>query len=80
MNGCRLARAAYKAGVIQPKDRTIVISTANGLKFTDFLFRYHAGKLEDVKTEFPFQPVELPADNDLIRKTIHEKLSEQIPS
>ena len=67
-------------GVIKPKDRTLVISTANGLKFTDFLLQYHAGKLEDVKTEYPFQPVELPADHDLIRKTIHEKLSEQILS
>ena len=67
-------------GVITPKDRVIVISTANGLKFTDFLYKYHAGELADVKTEFPFKPVELPADPDLIRKTIHEKLSEQIPS
>ncbi len=67
-------------GVIKPKDRTIVISTANGLKFTDFLLKYHAGELAEVKAEFPFQPVELPADNDLIRKTIHEKLSERIPS
>ena len=67
-------------GEIKSKDRVIVISTANGLKFTDFLYKYHAGELADVKTEFPFKPVELPADNDLIRKTIHEKLSEQIPS
>ncbi len=67
-------------GKIKSKDRVIVISTANGLKFTDFLYKYHAGELADVKTEFPFKPVELPADNDLIRKTIHEKLSEQIPS
>ena len=67
-------------GVIKPKDRTIVISTANGLKFTDFLLKYHAGELAEVKAAFPFQPVELPADHDLIRKTIHEKLSEHIPS
>jgi len=67
-------------GVIKPKDRTIVISTANGLKFTDFLLKYHAGELEDVKSQNLFHPVELPADHDLIRKTIHEKLSEQIPS
>jgi len=69
-----------RRGVIKPSDRTIVISTANGLKFTDFLLKYHAGELKEVKSEFPFQPVELPADHDLIRKTIHEKLSEQIPS
>ena len=32
-------------GVIKPKDRVIVISTANGLKFTDFLLKYHADEL-----------------------------------
>jgi threonine synthase len=67
-------------GVIKPKDRVIVISTANGLKFTDFLLKYHADELEDVKSKNVFHPVELPADNNIIRKTIHEKLSEQIPS
>ena len=67
-------------GVIKAKDRTIVISTANGLKFTDFLLKYHADELEDVKSQNLFHPVELPADHDLIRKTIHEKLSERIPS
>lgn len=67
-------------GVIKSKDRVIVISTANGLKFTDFLLKYHAGELEDVKSKNLFHPVELPADYNLIRKTIHEKLSEQIPS
>jgi threonine synthase len=32
-------------GEITQKDRTVVISTANGLKFTDFKVRYHEGKL-----------------------------------
>ena len=67
-------------GVIKPKDRVIVISTANGLKFTDFLLKYHADELEDVKSQNLFQPVELPADHNLIRKVIREKLSERIPS
>ncbi len=74
-----LEKLAIK-GVIKPKDKVIVISTANGLKFTDFLLKYHADDLEDVKSKNVFHPVELPADPDLIRKTIHEKLSEQIPS
>ncbi len=66
--------------VIKSKDRVIVISTANGLKFTDFLLKYHADELEDVKSQNLFHPVELPAEHSVIRKTIHEKLSEQIPS
>ncbi len=67
-------------GVIKSRDRVIVISTANGLKFTDFLLKYHADELEGVKSQNPFQPVELPADHNVIRKVIREKLSEQIPS
>ena len=61
-------------GVIQSKHRVVVISTANGLKFTDFLAKYHAGKLKDVQGEFVFQPVELPADIQRVREIISEKL------
>ncbi len=67
-------------GVIKSKDKVIVISTANGLKFTDFLLKYHADELEDVKSQNVFHPIELPADHDLIRKTIHEKLGERMSS
>lgn len=61
-------------GVIQSKHKVVVISTANGLKFTDFLAKYHAGKLKDVQAECVFQPVELPADSQKVRATILEKL------
>ena len=32
-------------GQIGPEQRVVVVSTANGLKFTDFKIRYHEGKL-----------------------------------
>ena len=35
-------------GEIRRADRVVVISTANGLKFTDFKLRYHEGELEGV--------------------------------
>ena len=35
-------------GEIKPTDRVVVISTANGLKFTDFKVQYHEGKLAEV--------------------------------
>ena len=35
-------------GIIQSRHRVVVISTANGLKFTDFKVQYHEGKLKDV--------------------------------
>ena len=59
-----------KRGVFKPKDRVVVLSTANGLKFTDFLFKYHTGQLPDVVTEYPFAPVELPADYAAVRESI----------
>src|SRR5262245_50834121 len=35
-------------GEITKRDRVVVVSTANGLKFTDFKVRYHDGELADV--------------------------------
>jgi threonine synthase len=61
-------------GVIKKKDRVVVISTANGLKFTDFLFKYHTNQIEGVSSEHAFSPVELSADYEQIKKTILEKI------
>ena len=52
----------------------VVISTANGLKFTDFLFKYHTDQIKGVKSDYAFHPVELPADYDAIKNAISEKL------
>lgn len=60
-------------GLIKKSDRVIVISTANGLKFTDFLFKYHTGKLKNIKSEYAYQAVELPPDYNMIRDTILRK-------
>ena len=35
-------------GEITRDQRVVVVSTANGLKFTDFKVRYHEAKLADV--------------------------------
>lgn len=62
------------AGVIQKKDRVVVISTANGLKFTDFLFKYHTDQIDDVVSEHAFSPVELAADYEQVKKAIMDKI------
>ncbi len=59
-----------KRGEVKKNHRTIVISTANGLKFTDFLSSYHSNQLEGIESEYPFEPVELPADYDQVCDTI----------
>ncbi len=63
-----------RRGVIKPADKVVVISTANGLKFTDFLTKYHMNKLKGIESEFPFSAVELPADYDRVRATILESI------
>tara|TARA_B100000686_G_scaffold347876_1_gene437561 strand:- start:1096 stop:2433 length:1338 start_codon:yes stop_codon:yes gene_type:complete len=61
-------------GVIKKNDRTVVISTANGLKFTDFLFKYHTNKIRGVNSKFAYQALELPPDHEIIKNTIISKL------
>ncbi|MFQ5672683.1 MAG: threonine synthase [Nitrospinales bacterium] len=63
-------------GVIHSNHRVVVISTANGLKFTDFLYKYHTDQLPGVKSEYAYQPIELPSDYNKVRDTILETLSE----
>jgi len=57
-------------GEISKSDRVIVVSTANGLKFTDFLHKYHTGKLEGISSEFAYDPINLPADYEKVKETI----------
>ena len=59
-----------KQGEISKSDRVVVVSTANGLKFTDFLHKYHTGKLEGISSEFAYAPIDLPADYEKVRETI----------
>jgi len=59
---------------IQPYEKVVVISTAHGLKFTDFKRRYHEGKLRGVASRHANRPVELPADYDKARDAIFRAL------
>jgi len=57
-------------GVILPEHRVVVISTASGLKFTDFKVGYHEQTLKDVVSRYANPPVELPADYDAVSAAI----------
>ncbi len=63
-----------QSGQIDPDCRVIVISTAHGLKFTDFKVKYHEEKLENVKCKYPNKPVTLPADENAVRNAIDKHL------
>ena len=57
-------------GRIKPHDRVVVISTANGLKFTDFKVAYHSSTLAGMTSRLANKPVELPNDYDAVRRAI----------
>ena len=59
-----------RRGEIPKESKVVVISTANGLKFTDFLYKYHAAKLRGIDSEYAYSPVDLPADYEAVRETI----------
>jgi threonine synthase len=59
-------------GQIGPRERAVVISTANGLKFTDFKVGYHSGTLAGVNTRLSNKPVELPNDYDAVRRAVDQ--------
>jgi threonine synthase len=61
-------------GVIKSKDRVVVISTAHGLKFTQFKTGYHEDTLPEVEAVQANPPVYLPADTRIVRQTIERRL------
>jgi threonine synthase len=63
-----------KRGEIKSTDRTVVISTAHGLKFTDFKVGYHQRTLKDIDCRHANPPVYLPADATQVRHTIDKWL------
>lgn len=60
--------------VINKGDKTVVISTANGLKFSDFKIQYHEDKLKDVTPRHRNLPVELPPGYEQVKKAIFDRL------
>jgi threonine synthase len=63
-----------KRGVIKSSDKTVVISTAHGLKFTDFKVGYHDSTLEEVTSQYANPAVHLPANADAVKAEIDRRL------
>jgi len=59
-------------GVVKKTDRVVVISTAHGLKFTEFKLGYHQNQLKahGIMPALRNEPVVLPPKADVIRDTI----------
>ena len=61
-------------GQIRKSDRVVVISTAHGLKFTDFKVDYHLMKLEGVVSSNPNPPIELDASYATVRDRMQREI------
>ena len=51
-----------KKGTILPHEKVVCVSTAHGLKFTEFKVRYHEQKLDGIDANLANPPVYLPPD------------------
>ncbi len=65
-------------GVILPHERVIVLSTAHGLKFTDFKVHYHERSLPEVVSHLANPPLELPADASVVKRAIDTALARTV--
>jgi threonine synthase len=62
-------------GEIDRRERVVVVSTANGLKFTDFKVRYHDGELPEVPNpKHANHPILLPNDYTAIRDAVRRAI------
>ena len=57
-------------GVIRKNERVVVISTAHGLKFSQFKIDYHNNRIPGIDAAYANPPQELPASYDAVLKAI----------
>jgi threonine synthase len=57
-------------GIIDPRERVVVISTAHGLKFSQFKIDYHHQQLEGIQAQFANPPLEVPATYEAVQTAL----------
>jgi len=65
-----------KAGKIDKSEHVVVISTAHGLKFTDFKVNYHEQKL-GFPSRYANTPIEVPARVDAVKEALTNALKKR---
>ncbi len=65
-----------KAGKIDKSELVVVISTAHGLKFTEFKVAYHEGKL-DFPSRYSNRPVEVRASVDAVKDALRHAMKDR---
>jgi threonine synthase len=64
-----------EGGVIGPNDRTVVVSTAHGLKFTQSKVEYHSSEIPDISSRFANPPISVADDFGSIMDVLRQKLT-----
>ena len=64
-----------EGGVIGPNDRTVVVSTAHGLKFTQSKVEYHSSEIADISSRFANPPISVADDFGSIMDVLRQKLT-----
>lgn len=57
--------------IIHNNERVIVVSTAHGLKFSDFKVKYHQSELENIQSKYANPPTVLPPDYGMIMDIVN---------
>jgi len=60
--------------IVKPEDSVVIISTANGLKFTEFKVKYHTGEIDGTNDDFRGKILNIPADTGKVKEIIHKIL------
>jgi threonine synthase len=73
--GLAVLKKLVRAGTISKSQRVVCISTAHGLKFTEFKVRYHESQLGEIQSSRANPSVMLPPDYDSVTRAIRERFS-----
>lgn len=63
---------------ISKTDRVIIVSTAHGLKFSEFKVGYHEKTLEGIKSIHANEPISVKPDAGLVREVLEKELAERL--
>ena len=59
---------------VSANDRIVIVSTAHGLKFSEFKTKYHEHKLEGVTSSYANPIIHCPPDVEKVKAALYEKL------
>lgn len=62
-------------GTIKDRDKVVCVSTANGLKFTEFKVKYHEGAIAGVTSTLQNEAVKLPAEYGAVVDALTKRFS-----